>query len=106
MGRGSMHSSRQAIVPAALLATILAFSAGDAQAGDAERGKLLYENHCKVCHTSVVHVREDRKATSREEIRTWVQRWNKELGLQWGSVDVDDVIEYLNERYYKLDDAS
>jgi len=106
MPRGSIHSSYNPIVPAALLATVLAFSLVNARAGEAERGKLLYENHCKVCHTSVVHIREDRKAGSREEIRTWVQRWNKDLGLQWGSVEVDDVIEYLNERYYKLDDAS
>ena len=106
MPRGSSHSNCNPVVPAVLLAMVLAFSIGNARAGDAERGKLLYDNHCKVCHTSVVHLREDRKADSREEIRTWVQRWSKELGLQWGSIEVDDVIEYLNERYYKLDNAS
>jgi hypothetical protein len=66
----------------------------------------LPENHCRVCHTSVVHIREDRKASSREEIRTWVQRWRKELGLQWGYGEIDDVMEYLNERYYRLDGQS
>lgn len=89
-----------------LLATTLFFAGGQAQAADPERGKLLYENHCRVCHTSVVHVREDRKASSREEIRTWIQRWRKELGLQWGSAEIDDVIEYLNDRYYRLDGQS
>ena len=91
---------------AVLLASALLIWAGPALAADTARGELLYDNHCKVCHTSVVHIREDRKARSREEIRTWVQRWSKELGLQWGSVEVDDVIEYLNNRYYKLESNS
>ena len=106
MRRGSSRSNFNALVPAVILTSVLVVSAGNARAADAERGKLLYENHCKVCHTSVVHVREDRKAGSREEVRTWIQRWTKELGLQWGSAEVDDVIEYLNERYYKFKDQS
>ena len=89
-----------------LLAATLFFAGGQAQAADPERGRLLYENHCRVCHTSVVHVREDRKARSREEIRTWIQRWRKELGLQWGYGEIDDVVEYLNERYYRFDGQS
>jgi mono/diheme cytochrome c family protein len=106
MHRGSIRSRFGPVGSAVLLASALLFTAGPARAADAERGELLYDNHCKVCHTSVVHIREDRKARSREEIRTWVQRWSKELGLQWGSVEVDDVIEYLNKRYYKLESNS
>ena len=81
---------------------ILVFSSTSARAADAARGRLLYENECTVCHTSVVHIREDRKAKSREEIRSWVQRWSKELKLQWESGEIDDVIEYLNDKYYQL----
>lgn len=67
---------------------------------DAERGRLLYENHCTVCHTSVVHVREQRKATSRDDLQAWIRRWQQQLDLQWGDTDVNDVMEYLNDRYY------
>jgi hypothetical protein len=49
-----------------------------------------------------VHVREERKAATREEIQTWIRRWRKELGLQWGTVEIDDVTEYLVNRYYRL----
>lgn len=91
------------MVFAVLMATTLLFAGGNTRAADAERGRLLYENHCTVCHTSVVHLRERRKATSREEIQTWVRRWQKELNLQWGTAEVDDVTEYLNDRYYRLE---
>jgi len=92
--------------PAIVLACTLLLWAGESQAGDAGRGQLLYENHCTVCHTSVVHIREQRKADSREEVRTWVSRWQTELGLHWTSTEIDDVVEYLNDRYYKLESAS
>ena len=106
MRNGSISLNFNAPMFPLLLATTLFFAGGSAQAADPERGKLLYENHCQVCHTSVVHVREDRKASSREELRTWIKRWRKELGLQWGSAEIDDVIEYLNDRYYRLDSQS
>ena len=59
---------------AILLVASLLFAGGNTRAADAERDRLLYENHCTICHTSVVHVRAGRKATSREEIQTWIQR--------------------------------
>ena len=104
MRKGHNHPSLSstAALAAILVSTALAFAGGDARAADAVRGQLLYENHCKVCHTSVVHVREEREASTREEIQTWIRRWRKELGLQWGTAEVDDVTEYLNNRYYRL----
>jgi len=108
MHQGRIHSSLDptAALFAILVTTTLAFAAGDVRAADADRGQLLYENHCKVCHTSVVHVREERKAATRKEIQTWIRRWQKELGLQWGEAEVDDVTEYLNNRYYRLESDS
>lgn len=95
-----------ATVIATAVAAPLLLAAGDTSTADAERGRLLYENHCTVCHTSVVHVREQRKAASREEIQSWIRRWQKELGLQWGTMEVDDVTEFLNKRYYRLESES
>ena len=95
-------STRHTAVATVVMACLLLVWSGDGGAGDAGRGRLLYENHCTVCHTSVVHVREQRKASTRDEIRSWIVRWQKELGLQWTSSEIDDVIEYLNDDYYKL----
>ncbi len=108
MRKSSSHSNFRltATLLATLVATTLLFAGGYTRAADAERGRLLYENHCTVCHTSVVHLREQRKATSRAEIQTWVRRWQQELGLQWGTLEVDDVTEHLNDRYYGLNSES
>lgn len=66
------------------------------------RGQLLYENHCTVCHASVVHLRTDRRAKSLPEIRTWVMHWSGYLKLRWDKEEVEEVVQYLNQRFYKL----
>lgn len=70
---------------------------------DAQRGQLLYENHCTVCHTSVAHVREQRVAHSLGDIRKQVLRWSGQLNLEWRAEEVADVVEYLNTNYYHFE---
>ena len=74
-----------------------------AAAGDVDRGRLLYENHCTGCHTSVAHLRAGRKAHSVDEIRKQVLRWSGHLELQWRASEVTDVVDYLNRIYYDFD---
>jgi len=66
------------------------------------RGQLLYENDCRGCHESVVHVRERRKASTPAEVEAWVRRWSGELKLGWGDDEVRAVSRYLGGRYYKF----
>jgi len=66
----------------------------------ASRGQLLYENHCTVCHTSVAHIRSDRRAKNVKDIETWVMRWAGERGLDWSAGDVSDVVQYLDATFY------
>ncbi len=75
------------------------FAAG-ASGGDFERGRLLYDNHCRQCHESRAHLRERRKAFSRAALGYQVDRWQRVLGLGWGREEIADVVEYLNQRYY------
>lgn len=67
---------------------------------DAERGQLLYENHCVACHDSRAHIRNDRRAKTLADVRQWVVRWSDTLVLGWGASERDDVAGYLYERYY------
>ena len=66
----------------------------------ASRGELLYVNHCLGCHESNVHIREKQKAKTIPAIRGEVTRWAKELQLKWLPRDIEDVVDYLNSRYY------
>lgn len=68
----------------------------------ASRGQLLYENHCQGCHTSQLHIREQRRVRSIDELRGWVARWATTQQLRWGDEEIGDVTNYLNQRYYRL----
>lgn len=72
-----------------------------AQPASPLRGMSLYENHCTVCHTSQVHIREKRKGKSLALVEAWIRRWAGELQLEWSDEEVKEVLRYLNSRYYK-----
>ena len=71
-----------------------------ATSANPERGRLLYENHCRACHESNVHIRQTQAAKSLKAVRTQVVRWQGVLTLQWSAEDVGDVAEYLNAAWY------
>lgn len=83
-----------------MLALLAPGSAVWAVGANAERGQLLYQNHCTGCHSSVAHLRASRKAHSVAEIRKQVLRWSGQLGLEWRADEVADVVEYLNVKFY------
>lgn len=66
------------------------------------RGQLLYENHCRGCHESVVHVRERRRASTLAALEGWVRRWVAAQSLGWDDEEIAEVTAFLNARYYKL----
>lgn len=78
----------------------LAQSASFAVPADAERGRLLYENHCRSCHESNVHISEVQAAQSFQALLAQVAHWQDVLKLEWGPEDVGDVAGYLNATWY------
>jgi len=64
------------------------------------RGKLLYENHCLSCHESLVHIRQDHKAKTYEDVQYWVGRWAVELDVKWSADEIDAVVQHLNDTFY------
>jgi len=66
------------------------------------RAQLLYENHCTTCHASKVHIRNNRKARSVDDVRRWVIHWQGELKLKWNNQDVEDVSNFITERFYNF----
>ena len=73
-------------------------------AADAERGRLLYENHCQTCHTCIAHTRKNRKSQNINDLRYWTVRWSAELELGWGFEEIEALTLYLNNTYYKFVD--
>ena len=75
--------------------------AASAELASGERGRLLYENHCIVCHTSKVHRRVPQLPLSVHELRQIVAYFAHSEKLQWSDQDIADVAEYLVRNYYR-----
>lgn len=95
---------RLAALPLALLLLIPA-----AQAADVKKGEQLINNHCISCHAasfgnngSDIYTRPDRRVTSLAGLKKQVIRCRDNLKLTWFDEDVEDVVAFLNTRYYKF----
>jgi len=86
----------------ALLAIGFGLSSGNAVGADLERGKSLHETHCRMCHDSVAYKRDKKIATTYEEIRAQVTRWETNTSLHWSAEDIDNVTAYLAKTYYNI----
>jgi mono/diheme cytochrome c family protein len=71
-------------------------------ARDFERGRALYDNNCRVCHTAKVHRRIPQLPVNEEELYRIVLTWAHYEGLSWTSEDVEDVVYYVNRMYYQF----
>ena len=68
----------------------------------ADNGASLHQKHCTSCHDDSVYTRKDRRVTSLAGLKKQVQRCELSQGLKWFDEDVDDVVSYLNNTYYKF----
>jgi len=91
-------------IQALSLAAILMVPAGPspAQVPDDNRGRLLYENHCVVCHTQKVHRRTAPMPMDVLDLGRIVSSWAKEQNLRWSQADIEDVVHYLDRTHYRL----
>lgn len=80
--------------------TGIAGPAWSAELPNLERGRLLYENHCVVCHTPKVHRRIPPLPIDIKELRQIVSAWAKGEQLGWSEEEIADVVEYLNTTHY------
>ena len=89
-----------------LLYTLLVLAASAvpvaANAADLERGRMLHENHCRMCHDSIAYKRGDKIANTYAEVKAQVTRWQTNTGLHWSEADIDSVTAFVVKTYYKL----
>ncbi len=91
----------------AVALTLPVFSS--AHAADAAKGKALHDSTCVSCHVrmtggdgSVLYTRPDRKVTSFDKLESQVRRCDANLQTRWFDDDIHNVVEYLNQAYYKF----
>ena len=85
-----------------LTAALLLAATGPLMAADTAHGKELKQKNCMGCHEDGVYTRKDRRVTSLAGLEKQVRRCELTLGLQWFDEDVNDVVAYLNQAYYKF----
>ena len=69
--------------------------------GDPVRGAKLHED-CLGCHGTEVYQPPRATVTSLPQLRKEVERWNDRMNPKFSDQDVDDIVAYLNQTYYKL----
>lgn len=89
-----------------VLAISLSFICGMTQAallpGDAAKGKALHDKQCVACHDSKVYTRADRRVKTIEGLMGQVNGCVRQTGAKLDSKQIDDVIKYLDESFYKF----
>lgn len=88
------------------LAVFLSFICGVTQAallpGDAAKGKALHDKQCVACHDNKVYTRADRRVKTVEGLMGQVNGCVRQTGAKLDSKQIDDVIKYLDESFYKF----
>ena len=72
----------------------------DAQA--IKRGQEIVQKDCTKCHGDEVYTRSERRVHSLAALGKQVRRCKDNIGIQLFDEDVDDVVKYLNSKYYKF----
>ena len=93
-----------AAVPLLVLAT------ATASAADLKRGKQLHDENCINCHVSLVggdgsgiYTRPDRRIDSKPALVNQVNRCQDSMSMPWPEDQINDVVHYLNSRFYKFE---
>ena len=73
------------------------------QAADIENGEELHFDDCTGCHQEEVYTRENRVVNSLDRLGRQVRFCRDTVGAQWFDEDVEDVIAYLNQAYYRFE---
>lgn len=76
--------------------------AASAHAADPKRGQMLYQKNCTGCHQPSIHTRTNSIIHSRGALKKRVEFCEIQNGKSWTAEQIEDVVAYLNQRYYKF----
>lgn len=102
-----MNDKNNIYTTTVLVAGLLCSSA---YAEEQNRIAALHKAHCVACHTQImngspddIYTRKNRKVNDYEGLFRQVNLCKTNLNLDWSQTKTDEVIDYLNQRYYKFD---
>jgi len=91
---------------ATLLLLSLTLIASSAQAamlpGDTLKGKTVYDKTCVACHDTSVYTRANRRVKTVEGLIGQVNGCVRQTGAKLNSDQINDVVKYLDEAFYKF----
>jgi len=89
-----------------MLSNLLASSA---HATDVNKAKTLHDANCRSCHITImngdadaIYVREHRRVNNYQALQDQVNRCETNIGIDWPQQQIDGVITYLNQQFYKF----
>lgn len=93
-----------------LLISLCAFLPLSFVSANIENGKELHKDSCISCHASMmggdgtgIYTREAKRIETYPALVKQVQRCRDSLGIPWPAEHVNDVVEYLNNTFYKYE---
>lgn len=98
--KGSHGSCFAATVRILVCAAPVWMYSSSTPAANPERGQALYETQCESCHSDWAHSRKHRKTKSLADLRKRTAAWSTHSGLDWSAEEIDDVVAYLDKRFY------
>lgn len=88
------------VLPVAAVLSVAAQAAS--LPGDSASGKKFYEANCTSCHKDDVHTRKDHKVKSLQGLTEQIHNCEHMTDVKLGKNQVNDLVKYLNETYYKF----
>ena len=70
--------------------------------GSSENGAKLHAKQCQACHGDDVYTRKNRNVTSMDALLGQVNGCNHNLNKRLSQEQVDDLVRFLNDKYYKF----
>jgi mono/diheme cytochrome c family protein len=86
----------------ALLSGLAVMFLAQSALADSANGKKLHDEECVRCHGSDLYTREDRKVQSLDGLKHQVGVCISVVGVNWFDEETSDVVDYLNENFYKF----
>jgi cytochrome c2 len=85
----------------AIAAALIWIFALPAHAGDAAQGKKLHDAKCFACHDTGIYTRKDSIILSLGALKKRVKFCEGANKVGWNEQQIDDVVAYLNQTFYK-----